>query len=76
MNLENYYLDIRKVNKLEEQDRRTIHDYYRDMLFSKEDNKNTVAVSLFNTLVRNKFLISIRNEKIDEIIDGDKTVNN
>ncbi len=77
MNLQDYYLDIKKINKLKKQhDRETIHGYYRDMLFNAQDGRTILSQSLFNTLLENGYLISIRNEKIDKIVDGDKALNN
>lgn len=71
MNLENYYLDITKVFLLESEDKRKyIQGIYRDMLHYNEDNLQKSAVSIFNTLVQSKYLLSIRESKIDLIIDG------
>jgi len=53
MDLENYYLDISEVSKLSENDRSTIYDYYKEMLFCQEDQREIVAKSLFNTLKTN-----------------------
>jgi len=69
MKYENYYLDIDKVSKLNtEDDKRQIHDYYRDMLHSFSDSRTGMATSLFNTLFNNGYLKEVRSEKIEKIL--------
>ncbi len=75
MKIQDYYLNLDKINKLDKFNRKIIHEYYRDMIFNVGDDRK-ITEAIFNTLIKNEFLISIREEKIDEIIDGDKTVNN
>jgi hypothetical protein len=76
MNLDNYYLNLEKVGLLtNKEDRNRIHDMYRDMLYSYEENRLIIAKSFFNSLLRNGYLNDIRNEKIDLILDGDKSIN-
>lgn len=68
MKYENYYLDLDKISCLNTEDeKKAIHDYYRDMLISFSDNK-TMSSSLFNTLFNNGYLKEIRSEKIDKIL--------
>jgi hypothetical protein len=68
MKYENYYLDLDKISKLNTEDeKKAIHDYYRDMLLSFSDNK-TMSSSLFNTLFNNGYLKEVRSEKIDKIL--------
>jgi hypothetical protein len=76
MKFEDYFLDFKKINRLNKQDRETIHGYYRDMIYNAQDGREVIAQSMFNTLIENKFLISTRDKKIDRIFDGDKAVNN
>ena len=69
MKYENYYLDIDKVSKLNtEDDRKQIHDYYRDMLHCFSDKRDLMAMSLFNTLFNNGYLKEVRSEKIEKIL--------
>jgi hypothetical protein len=68
MKYENYYLDLDKISKLNTEDeKKAIHDYYRDMLLSFSDNK-TMSSSLFNTLFNNGYLKEVRIEKIEKIL--------
>jgi hypothetical protein len=68
MKYENYYLDLDKLSELKTEDeKKAIHDYYRDMLLSFSDNK-TMSSSLFNTLFNNGYLKEVRSEKIDKIL--------
>lgn len=69
MKYENYYLDIDKVNALESDERKRIHDYYIDMLhYFSEPNKEKMAISIFHTLNNFDYLKEIRSEKIDQIL--------
>lgn len=76
MNLENYYLNFDKIDKLgSKEDKMGIHDMYRDMLFSFEEKRLNIAKSFFNSLYENGYLVDIRDKKIDLILDGDKSIN-
>jgi len=67
--VDNYYLDVDKVSKLEDkEERQRIHNYYMDMLHSAHDNRDGVAKSLFHTLYNNEYLKEVRDEKIDKIL--------
>ena len=69
MKYENYYLDLDKVSNLNTEDeKKTIHDYYRDMLHCFSDNRTGMATSLFNTLFNNGYLKEVRSEKIEKIL--------
>ena len=69
MKLEDYYLDLKKVGKLENEDeRRVIHDYYRDMLSYNSDGRVDMAKSIMLTLENGGYLLSNREEKIDKIL--------
>lgn len=65
---ENYYLDLEKVNKLPDDEKKNIHDYYRDMLMFSSDGRDDVATSFFHTLLNNGYLKEVRSEKIDKIL--------
>ena len=70
MKLEDYYLDLDKVSNLKEEDeRRNIHDYYRDMMSLYSDGRTKHATSIMNTLMRGGFLKSISQEERDEKIE-------
>ena len=72
--IDNYYLNLDKVNTLEKEERIRIFDIYRDMIYSFEDKRNIVANSFFTTLFHSGYLIDVRNEKIEELLD-DNSVN-
>lgn len=66
-NLENYYLDLEKVSKLDNEDERSrIHSYYMDMLCAQDDK---VSKSIFNTLYRAEYLKEVRDEKLKQILN-------
>jgi hypothetical protein len=70
MNIEDYYLDLKKISKLENEDeRKVIHDYYRDMLsYNGEKGREDMAKSIMNTLVNGGYLLSNREEKIEKVL--------
>lgn len=71
MKIENYYLDLNKVHDLENKEERDqIHSYYKDMLYSYQEGRKEMAISIMNTLFRTGYLIDLRDEKITEILDG------
>jgi hypothetical protein len=72
--IDNYYLDIKKVFELEKEERNRIFELYRDMTFSYDEGRHNVASSFFNTLFHSGFLIDLRDEKIDSILD-DNSIN-
>jgi hypothetical protein len=70
MNIEDYYLDLDKVSNLNTEDeRRNIHDYYRDMMSSYVDGRTKQAKSIMNTLVRGGFLKNVTQEEREEKIE-------
>jgi hypothetical protein len=69
MKFENYYLDLEKVNSIQDkEEKQQIHRYYMEMMHSFADGRNSAGMSLFNTLYNNEFLKEVRNEKIDKIL--------
>jgi hypothetical protein len=69
MKIENYYLDLDKVNTLkskEEKDR--IHSYYLDMMHCFSDKRENMGKSIFYTLYRSDFLKEVRDEKIGKVL--------
>lgn len=75
MKFDNYYLDLKKVNSLKSKtEREQINRYYMDMMHSFSDalqgvaGKNSVGMSLFNTLFTAGYLKELRTEKIDQIL--------
>ncbi len=70
MKLENYYLDLDKVNKIVcKHDRDTINNYYRDMLHYFLDGREDAGKSIMLTLERGGYLINLRDRKLEEILD-------
>jgi len=71
MKVENYYLDLNKLHKLEAvEERDQIHSYYKDMLYSFQDGRKEMAISIMNTLIKSGYLVDSRNEKLTELLDG------
>ena len=69
MKFDNYYLDLEKVSKIaSEEERKQIHRYYMDMLMFFSENRNSMGMSLFNTLNQSGYLKEVRDEKIDKIL--------
>lgn len=75
MKIENYYLDLNKVQQLEDkEERQQIHSYYKDMLYSIQDGRKEMAMSMMYTLINAGYLFNhdqvSRDEKLTEILDG------
>lgn len=69
MKYENYYLDLDKLSELKTEDeKKAIHDYYRDMLHCFSDKRDSMGMSLFNTLFNNGYLKEVRSEKIEKLL--------
>jgi len=67
--VDNYYLDVDKVSKLEDkEERQRIHNYYIDMLASSSDKRDEMAKSLFHTLYNNGYLKEVRDEKLKQVL--------
>lgn len=72
MKIDNYYLDLEKVNSLQsKEEKEQIHRYYVDMMhyFIEGGIKISIGVSLFNTLNQFGYLRELRSEKIDKILN-------
>lgn len=74
MDITNYYLNFGALNLLEKEDKTRIHEYYRDMVYANSDGRKEVVTFLFNTLNQNGFLLNIREEKLNNILDGDNSI--
>lgn len=76
MDITRYYLNIDALKMVDKEDKNRIHEYYRDMVYSNSDGRKEVAISLFNTLYSNGYLVDIRDEKLNDILngDGDKSI--
>ena len=69
MKFDNYYLDLEKVNIIQDkEEKEQIHRYYMDMMHCFSDNRNSMGMSLFNTLSQSGYLKEVRSEKIDKIL--------
>jgi hypothetical protein len=71
MKFENYYLDLEKVNSIQDkEEKQQIHRYYMEMMhcFSDGGGKTSVGMSIFNTLYSSEYLKEVRNEKIDKLL--------
>ena len=71
MKIENYYLDLNKLHQLEDKEERDqIHSYYKDMLYSVQDGRKEMCISIMKTLIKGGYLIDSRDEKLTELLDG------
>jgi len=69
MKFENYYLDLEKVNSIgDKEEREKIHVYYMDMMHCFIDKRDSMGISIFNTLYNAGYLKEVRNEKIEKIL--------
>ena len=69
MKFDNYYLDLKKVSKIDtEEERKQIHRYYADMMLFFSEGRDSIAISIFNTLNQSGYLKELRSEKIDKIL--------
>lgn len=69
MDITKYYLSLDKVSELKsDEEKKIIHEYYKEMLFAIQDGRNVQATSIFNTLENGGYLINIRDEKIDKVL--------
>jgi len=69
MKFENYYLDLEKVNSIQEkEEKEQMHRYYMDMMHCFIDKRDSMGMSLFNTLYVSGYLKEIRDEKINQIL--------
>ena len=69
MKIENYYLNLDKVNTLQKEDKEQIHKYYQDMMFYHQDGRTSMAQSIFLTLINHDYLIDVRDIKISTILN-------
>ena len=70
MNIEDYYLDLDKVSNLNTEDeRKNIHDYYKDIMYAITDNMPGRAKSMMNTLIKGGYLKNITQEEREEKIE-------
>lgn len=69
MKFDNYYLDLKKVSKIDtEEEKKQIHRYYTDMMLFFSEGRDSIATSIFNTLSQSGYLKELRSEKIDKIL--------
>lgn len=72
MSIENYYLDLGKINIIKsDEEKKTIHRYYMDMITFATD-RPVIAKSIFNTLYVAGYLKDIRQEKIENILNSEE----
>jgi len=71
-----YYLDWKKVNKLDSDERSSVHNYYRDMISYFSNNQTFAAKSIQHTLLKAGYIKNAseeqRDDKINSIIDDRK----
>lgn len=69
MKIDNYYLDLEKVNKIKDKSEKDqLHRYYMDMMHCFAEGRESIGKSIFNTLSQSGYLKEIRSEKIDTIL--------
>jgi len=64
--IEDYYLDLDKVNGLEKHNSDRIHGYYIDLLMPSSSPE--MKMSIFNTLNSSGYLLNINTETRDKNI--------
>ena len=70
MNIEDYYLDLKKVSYLPNEDeRQNIHKYYRDLMNVFGEGRYKEAQTLMNTLIKGGYLKHFSQEERDEKIE-------
>lgn len=75
MKPENVCLDLTKVQLIKRKtDRERIYNMYVDMLHMYHDGRKEIAISFYNTLERSGYLIDIRTEKIDKVLEESNEV--
>ena len=72
--LSNYYLDLSKLDNLKQKESENIHRMYTDMLHCMIDNREMMAMSLFNTLEMAGYIKNRQTEerenKLGDLING------
>lgn len=68
VNIEKYYLDFSKLIDMDDKQRSFIYEMYRDMVFNYENKCYSISNSYFTTLLNNNLIISIREEKINNLL--------
>jgi hypothetical protein len=61
--IEDYYLDLKSLDSLDNRNKEFIHNYYKDMVFSFSENRIDVGISFFNTLLKGGYLKNIKVHK-------------
>ena len=73
MNFENWFLDLKEIEKLSEIDKNRVHQYYDMMFMYEHDKRMKPAMSFFRTLERagyiKNYLEITRGEKISDLVD-------
>lgn len=70
MKIDNYYLDLEKVNSISSpKEREQIHRYYMDFLHFSQEGRDSMAKSIMVTLIKGEYLVDIRDEKIKKLLD-------
>jgi hypothetical protein len=74
MKAENVCLDLTKVQSIKRKaDRERIYNMYGDMLHFYSDRRE-ISMSFYNTLEKAGYLIDIRAEKIDKVLEESNEV--
>ena len=69
INIESYFLDLKKLDQLDNDKADIIHGYYKELLYSFHDGRKEMAQSIANTLIEAGYLISQREKKLDQLIN-------
>ena len=77
MNLQQKFLDLDKVFKLDDKKCGEIMSMYRDMInYFNHSETEKMGQALYNTLFMNGFLLDLRDVTIDEILNENNSINN
>lgn len=77
MNLQQKFLDLDKVFKLDDKKCGEIMSMYRDMInYLNHSETEKMGQALYNTLFMNGFLLDLRDVTIDGILNENNSINN
>ena len=65
ISIEDYYLDLKALDSLDNRNKEFIHSYYKDMVCYFSENR-IVGISFFNTLLKGGYLKNMKVEERDE----------
>ena len=65
-----YYLDLEKVESLDNPKADIIHGYYKEMMYAFHDGRSEMSQSIAITLIQAGYLLNYRDVKLETLING------